>query len=320
MRRLIATVIFCSAASAFLLSAQPAPSPAMLAAVREALGGGDALDRVTTFSVTGTDRLGTAKTTSALDVKCVLPDRFVRIRRRSVDQGRATVTDTDGFNGQEPIHQVVPRSVGAPSIKTLPSPMRAPTDDMRAQRALMNKRRFVEFALPLFATSFAVYPLEFTDGGEAALATGRARVIDVKGADGFAWSLFVDPAIHLPVQLTWRAKPVIVIVPSLQTAAGGGQLTRQRIILPSPRDPAGEVEWRIEISSYKRQGELMWPHRLTTFVDGRRFEDLELGEFRINEAIDSTVFEPRWSGRLEGVPQTAFAESGGARTMRWETP
>src|SRR5262245_19213470 len=207
-------------ATAFLRSAQPAGPPTALVAAREALGGAAALDRVTTLSASGSQRriFDVRSLTGTLEVLCLLPDRFIRIGRRPTGTGgQGHVTDYWGFNGIDPIGAVFAPDLQRPQI-LVRGPERSPEEiaESRSRMTQVNKHRFFEFALQLLATSFATYPLEFSDGGEFALAVGRADAIDVKGPDGSAWRLFLDPATHLPMQLTWMGGPLVVVSSSTQ--------------------------------------------------------------------------------------------------------
>ena len=47
------------------------------------------------------------------------------------------------------------------------------------------------------------------------------------------------------------------------------------------------------IADYRVADGLNWPHRMATTVGADKYEELRLGRFRLNPAIDAKVFAPR---------------------------
>jgi hypothetical protein len=300
--------IIAAAALFVFISTQPSRPSSVLAAARDALGGAAALERVTTFAVSGSleRRIGGMSTMSSLDFRCVFPDKFVRIEQRTSDMGplgTSHITEYTGFNNQDPIQDMVAVGLRGPAvIPGRPAPRTAA--EIAAERTRvtgLKKHHFVHIALPLFATSFATYPLEFSDAGQVILPSGRADAIDARGPDGFSSRLFVDAVTHLPVQVTWMARPVVVFSTTQRVSVGPrGEVSQQGGTTPPPGDPTAgmpDVEWRLTVSKFKVADGLNWPHRFTTTVDGNRYEDIELGTFKINAKVDLKSFEPRWNPR-----------------------
>jgi hypothetical protein len=277
----------------------------LLGAARQALGGDAALTAVKSFTVGGSlaRDLGRFGNTSDLEISCELPDRFVRMTHRRVDMGpmgSGDITEFRGFNGDDPIQETIaPDSPVPPVIHAGPAPTTpAEIAAERQRRATVNKRIFVELALPLFGASFGGFPLDFRPAGRVPLATGPADEIDARGPDGSTWFLFLDASTHLPVKLTWRAKPIVTFsTSSIVTTTSSGQVVSSSpstpVVLPSdPTAGMAMVEWAMTIDDYKTADGLNWPHRFTTTVDGKKYEELRLKQFRLNPKIDAKRFKP----------------------------
>jgi hypothetical protein len=122
--------------------------------------------------------------------------------------------------------------------------------------------------------------------------------VELKGGDGFVWRLFLNRSSHLPVRMTWMAKPrVITSTTSRTVVSSGGQVKSSEgpTNLPTGDPSAGlaDVEWQVVLADYKVADGLNWPHRMTTSYAGHKAEDLQLGKFKINAKIDPAVFTPR---------------------------
>jgi hypothetical protein len=291
-----------------VVAGRQAPDAAsLLAAARTALGGEAALNAVTSFTVSGTlnvsiDAGRTA--TSSVAVYSQLPDKFVRIRRQDFTNpvGSFTLTEYRGFSGDEGIQEIV--APGAPFPVVMPGGRvgAVPTTPEEIAKARQKaiyaaKHPCIEFVVPLFA-GFALK--DFSLEPSVALSAGNTAedVVEFKGPDGFVWRLFLSRSSHLPVRMTWMAKPrVIATTTSRTVVSSGGQVKSSEgpTSLPTGDPSAGlaDVEWQVALADYKVADGLNWPHRMTTSYGGLKIEDLQLGKFKINPKIDPAVFAPR---------------------------
>jgi hypothetical protein len=112
------------------------------------------------------------------------------------------------------------------------------------------------------------------------------------------WRLFLDARTHLPVRLSWMARPIVTL--STTSVASVNERTGAVASGRPPGFPAGDptsgmpdVPWEMTISDYRVADGLTWPHRMTTTVGADKYEELRLGRFRLNPAIDAKVFAPR---------------------------
>ena len=282
---------------------QPRDASPLIAAARQALGGDAALNAITSFSVTGTmTRMLGPNASSSVDIKCILPDRFLRVAHQTMDHpvGSFSVTRYEGFNRDQPINDVV--APQAPMPVVIPAGPEPKTPDeiaaTRLRQATTAKRMFVALSLPMLVASFEAYPLTFEAGDPSNLPSGPADVVVAKAADGFTWRVFLDASTHLPVRLSWMARPIVTLsrtsVASVNSRTGAVASGRP------PEFPAGDptsgmpdVLWEMTITDYRAADGLNWPHRMTTTVGGNKYEELRLGRFRLNPAIEAKTFAPR---------------------------
>jgi hypothetical protein len=302
----VPSLVLAALLTSMLGRAQAPDAGATLLAARQALGGDAALRAVTSLTITGsvnTD-VGPAVFDSDLEIDCVLPDKFVRITRRTMSRGPMgtfDMTERRGFNGSDPIQETI--APDAPFPVVIPAgPAPATPDEIaaaRARQANNHKHTFTELSLSLFAASFAAYPLELTAAGPMTTSDGTADAIDVKGPDGMAWTMLLDAASHLPARIVWMAKPIVTASRSSTMMVGprgqmigssGGGATS----LPAGDPTVGlaSVEWQLTLSDYRTEGGLNWPHRMTTTIDGRTYEKTRLSRFKINPAIKPSTFAP----------------------------
>ena len=276
---------------------------ALVAAARKALGGEEALGRITSLAIRGTVvRNHGSMLDWEFDTSYHVPDKFVRISRRTFDRPtRYDMTLIEGFNGS----RVILENIAPNAPNRIVVPPREPRDAKEAEVAETTRlhrmhQTFFEAILPLFVTLPSTYGLQLSAAGRESLAQGTADMIELRRSDGMSWLLFLDVASHLPVQLTWKARPsFIVSMPnSSVTLPGMSSSSSSSSVMPpgtGARDPrqAPEVFWVMEIRDYRKADGLTWPRRLTTLSDGKPFSDVRVSRYQINPKIDPQVFEPR---------------------------
>ncbi len=174
-------------------------------------------------------------------------------------------------------------------------------DEKAAERlrlARQGKHMFAALTVPMFVASFAGYPLDFTLSGKEQLPSGAADVLTVKGTDSYTWKLYLDEKTHLPLKITWQAKPIVMVSSSSTVAVN--RRTGQSVTEPGspvlPENPAAalaDVTWETAIGDYRVEAGLNWPHRLVTTFNGKRHEEMRLGQFKINPKLEDKAFTPR---------------------------
>ncbi len=269
-------VLLVLAGASVTTAVQDDKSASVLAAARQALGGDAALSAVKTWTLTGTmeRHVGPRPSPSAVEINSALPDKFVQVFRQQFFT--FTTTRSVGFNGDQPIVSSVMTGAGAPPLPQMPQPATPEgLAAMRASQVNRARRDYAKLALPLLASTSAIYPVTLTSAGTAALSSGTADVLEGKGPDGWTFKLYVDAATHLPVRITWMDKPVVTFTSTATvTMPIGGR--GQPIGPPTNVQPAG----------------LTWPRRMITFYGGKVFEDVRIESVRITPDIDAKTFAP----------------------------
>ena len=273
--------------------------PAALADARTALGGDASLNAVTSLVVAGalTKYIAPGGTPADVEFDYVLPAQYVRIERRVTSRGPLgsfTITDWHGLDGDTLINRTEAPGATIPVVIPGPQPQTQQEADALHARLLNNQRRaFARFALPLFATPFAVYPVTFTP---SAASSSHEIAFDVAGTDGFTFQFALDATTHLPARISWMGRPIVTVTTSSMATISGRDGTVRST--PPTGIPAGDpttgmpdVPWQLSIGDYRAERGLTWPHRLTTTVDGKPYEDIKISKYRINEKIDPKKFK-----------------------------
>ncbi|HSC29512.1 MAG TPA: hypothetical protein VLD67_19705, partial [Vicinamibacterales bacterium] len=196
----------------------------VLAAARKAIGGGK-LDALATLSVqAGVQRnAGNFQLNSDVEMLLEMPDKYARmdsIRTPMVAEMRT------GFNGDRALQGAGQTAIvggGAMMIRMGPgaaahSGKLTPEQQEEANRTvvLTARHELSRLLLGWFGMAHPSLSADYKYYGEAESPDGRADVIEVSGADGFAARLFIDQQTHLPLMVTYQASP-----PRVMTVGGG---------------------------------------------------------------------------------------------------
>lgn len=317
MRKVMNVMVVAMLAVPSLVIGQAGDVNKVLADMKAALGGEDKVAAVKTLTATGrTLRTNAAGTTSEneFELAMELPDKYM-MRSVLANMGTMSVYRNAGFNGGGLINLidqpptlgggggglVMVRAAGASSGGA------APTPEQQAETSrlllLAQKRDFARLAIGLFGSSYAGYPLEFSYGGEAEAADGKAWVVDARGADDFRARLFVDAKTHLPLMQSWMAPEPLMMTQNISRGGGAGpgqpmsQEARDKMMadMEAQRKTAEAsrkmVEYRIYYSNYRAVNGVKLPHTLQRSIDGKPTEEMAFEQFRINPKIDARKFE-----------------------------
>jgi hypothetical protein len=142
--------------------------------------------------------------------------------------------------------------------------------------------------------------------GEAESPDGKAHVIDVKNADGFAARLFVDQRTRLPLMVTYQAPPPRVVTstgrdPEARRSGGhAGEPTDEErrkareeaekaADLQNEPDPA--VEHTLYFEDWQAAGGVRFPHKIRRAVAGTTSEEWTVNKVKVNPRIDPKKFQ-----------------------------
>jgi hypothetical protein len=243
----------------------------VLADMRQALGG-KAIDAVETFSVEGSVHRPFRQLTLTSDIEwlCVLPDRFIQVRRV-----RSQYSDTSGFNGDGLVRLFHSEGRGVRRPALPPPELRTPHARAEIHRTsvLAAKQQFSRFTIAMLGIT-SVYPLDAAYVIEEKLDGKAVHVLELSAPDGYLSRLYVDTTTHLPRMVSWMGEPDLEHVLVLGTRGS---------VLPL-------VEHQMFFSDYKHSAGLNWPHRLKEVVAKRLVADTRLGKFKINPKIDPARF------------------------------
>ena len=284
----------------------------VMAATRDALGGGRA-ERLKTFSLEAdlTRNAGRMQLASEIELLVQLPDRYLRTETSGGPMAGAFST---GFNGETAIRPAGGPTGGGVFIRIGPGPgpggpgplrepmKMTPEEQAQADRLMVQSARaeLSRMMLGLFATAHPSTDAHYAYAGEAEAPDGRAHVVDVTGADGFAARLFIDRESRLPLMLTYRA-PQPRMVMRAEGPAGRGTPARQG---GGTRAPAGDtlmaapamaapdiVDHTLYFAEWRDVDGVKVPHLIRKASAGETTEEWTVRRVRLDPAIDPGKFE-----------------------------
>lgn len=329
MRRAMNVLMVALLATPVLALEQGDDVQKVLADMKAALGGADKVAAVRSMTMTGrTLRAGLtgATTENEFEMALELPDKFM-VRSVLANLGNMSIYRNSGFNGtglinlidQPPslggggqIGQMIMRFSGGGG--TLGA---APTAEERAKadEAMLRtqQQEFARLMLGFFGASTQSLTLDFSLGGEAESADGKAWIVDARGADGFEARLFIDAKTHLPLMQSWADLEPLTLqsfgrgggapggqAMTMRGRGAGGQMSadeQQKLMadvearLKEAEASRRKVEYRMYFSSYKAVGGLKLPHTIRRSIDGKPTEEMFFEQVRINPKIDARKFE-----------------------------
>jgi len=267
-----------------------AKAAALLDQARAAIGGDKVIADVHGLSFAGTVQraLGDRQITGELTIDLQLPDKMLRTESISPMGDSASIVTETGVNGDTMIRRT--RTINAPPgmmIRTPPPP--PPGSDAEAQALRNSRAEMARFVAAMLLTPTAVQPVEFTYNGEAESPDGKADVVDVKGAGGFAAKLFFDQQTHRLLMLTYRgASPRMVV----QTQRHEGPPAAAEAKAAAPPTPE-IVDISMFVDDYQPVAGVLLPHHVTRSVDGQPSEEWTFKTIKVNPPFKPDTFAVR---------------------------
>ena len=268
--------------------AQDAKATEILAATRDAVGN-KKLDGMKSLTLQAKMQRNSGNFRAETEVEMLLemPDKYLR----SDTIGGGIGVMTTGFNGDKAIMpagmRMAPGGGGMVMTMTMgggATPHTAegekPTPEQLAQMneaSLRNYRTEISrFMLGWFGMAHPSLKAQYTYVGEAESPDGKAYVIDVKDADGFAARLFVDQNSKLPLMVTYQGRQPRMITSGsgpgmtrVTGSAGGGTVTmtpeqaQQRLEeLKKSAAEAPTVEFSLFFEDWKEVDGINFPHTI----------------------------------------------------------
>jgi hypothetical protein len=257
--------------------------------------GGDKIKSIQSLSLSGKYRRilqpDMPEMSGEMEIDFLLPDKYMKTETMSMPVGDGYITRIDGINGDQTFRDSKTTGGGMVVIR------RPAADDPQGQANEARALR-AEFARNLFSFILAApptFPVEYSYVGEAEAEDGRAEVIDVKGADGFAVRLFLDKQTHRPLMLSYRARQPRIGMVTRRIEGGredAEKAAREAEKHSQTEQPeAKEVEMQVFFSEYHSVDGVTLPHQITRSADGKVNEEWELKKFKINPQLKPDRFK-----------------------------
>jgi hypothetical protein len=316
MHRIMAGVVVVGVVATLQLPALGREDKAaeVMASTRKAIGG-KKLEGMTSFSTVARVQrnMGNMQIAAETEFLLEMPDKY--LRSDAMSGGPIAVTTTMGFNGETSLGRVNAPGMGSGMVIRMGGPGGAPmgpdeklTPEQQARvnaAAVRSSRQDVSrLMLGWFGMTHPTLRPEFTYAGEAESPDGKAHVIDVSDADGFAVRLFVDQDTHLPLMLTYKGPQMRMMTTSMRPggaaagAAQGRQMSEEerekmREEIETMRAQAPEmVEYSLFFSDWRDADGIKFPHQVQRAVGGTTDEEWTFSKVRVNPKIDPGKFQP----------------------------
>ncbi len=280
----------------------------LITQARAALGA----EKLTSLSVTGTYRqlMGEREVAGELQVDFLLPDKYLKTTTMSPIQG-LEVTRMEALNGEKAWVDMQNSGGGGGGnivFRAGPGPGGGPnasaTDMQKAQQIFVSQDA-TRVLLGMILQAPAAMQLEFRYAGAAEAEDGKADMIEVKGANGFAAQLFLDQKTHYPLMLSYKGrKPRMSVVTHQISGDAAKKMTPEEIakkaqgeeskndaIMKAQQEPLSEIQ--IRFMDFSAEGGVKLPHRVSRAIDGGITEEWELTKFKINPTIKPDNFEKK---------------------------
>ncbi|MBA3295615.1 MAG: hypothetical protein H0U19_01660 [Acidobacteria bacterium] len=285
--------------------AQDAKAAEVLTAARKAIGNGK-LDGLKTFSLQAAMRrnVGSMQMQSDIELLVEMPDKYMR---SDVSSGMMNMTMSTGFNGGRAILPTSARAMpggggmmitmgGAPGAGANPHGGEKPTSEQMEQlnrTSLRSSRQEISrLMLGWFGTVHPSLTAQYAYVGEAESPDGKAHVIDVKDADGFAARLFIDQISKLPLMVTYQGRQprmVTMTGPRPTTGApGAGQAEAEA--RKQAQQPAPMIEFSIFFEDWHEADGVNFPHKIRRASAGETNEEWTISKVKVNPKIDPNRF------------------------------
>jgi len=290
------------------LAQEAGKAAGILAAARKAIGGGK-LDSLKTFTALCQVQrnVGGMQFDSDVELYLELPDKYARVESMNGAAGMMiSGGGTTGFNGPQVLQKIGGGAPGGgmvirmggggpmPSTASTEKPTPEQLEQMKTAALRSSQTEASRLMLGWFATAHPVSGADYTYLGEAESVEGKAYVIDVKNADGFAARLFIDQQSNLPLMVTYKAAKPRVITQSMSAPAGGhGGAMQGGSVTPSPdmtRQAPETADYTLYFEDWRDAEGVKFPFKMRRATDGSTVEEWSISKVKLNPKIDAKKF------------------------------
>ncbi len=292
---LIAILIIAAAMTELFpnVNAQDAIAKAqqLLNQARAALGG-DKLKSLQSLSATGSYRrsFGQMEMSGEVQFELLLPDKMMKIETLS-PMPSLEITRIEAINGDS-VWEDQQQHGGGGGMMII---RRGPniSDPKKAQEALQQAVRsdFSRLTIGWLLATPSSFPVEYSFAGEAEAPDGKADVLDVKGASGFAARLFLDQKTHRPLMLTYIGKKPRVVTQTMTGPPRGHEEAEKRVKeMEAEAAKQPEVEYQLRFDDYRSVDGISFPHKLVRSIENEVSEEMEITKIKINPQLKAEKF------------------------------
>jgi hypothetical protein len=316
---LLAIGMAIAAQPAAVAQQQDAKAAGILASTRKAIG--KKVDGLTSLGLQAAVQrnVGNFQMNNDVELLVEMPDKYMRSETSS--GGMVNMASTLGFNGDRPLKAAAQPAMapgggmiirmGGPGGATIGSGEKpTPEQQQEMRRVAMRSARqeISRLMLGWFAMAHPSVNAQYTYAGEAESPDGKAYVIDVKNADGFAARLFIDEKTQLPLMLTYQGPQARIVTAGGPRAGGGamaqpgqGRLTdderkkladdAQKQMQEMQRQAPALIEYALYFEDWRDVDGIKFPHALRRAAAGATTEAWTISKVRVNPKIDPKKFE-----------------------------
>ena len=222
-------------------------------------------------------------------VDAMAPGRYKRSESLSPFPGAPPFGIVYGLDGETAWTETVRGPGGGNMVVIRAGPGGAPPDEASLRRRL--RAEYARLALATLLATDAVLPLDVRHVAVAEAPEGKADVLEVTAADGFAARLFVDTATHRPLMLTYRDRRPRAMVRRLEGGPPHGARP-DAPPMPAP-DAAPEEEATLHLEDFRSVDGVRLPHRLTISYDGSPFEEWTVKKYALDPPLEPAAFRKK---------------------------
>jgi hypothetical protein len=281
----------------------------ILALARKAIGGGK-VDTLKTLSVESAVQrnIATMQINSDVEIFVELPDKYARVENTGGSPGMVVAGGgVSGFNGERSLQKVntggmpggmVIRMGGGPSPISGDKPTPEQIEQMKQASLRSSKTEASRLMLGWLAMAHPAAQAAYTYAGEAESVEGKAYVVDVKNADGFAARLFIDEQTNLPLMVTYQAPQPRVMRQTMSAPGGHGTVTTtaaptadvQKQLQDLQNQPPAMADYTLYFDDWRSVDGVKFPFKLRRAMGGDTTEEWTVSKVRINPKIDAKKF------------------------------
>lgn len=251
----------------------------LLGRTRAALGGEAELGEVKALTASAQMRRRTRNQdqSGSVNLDLLMPDKFKKTETLSLIAG-IEVTMVKALNGEQVWTDSRSSASSAQVMISRPETANASATQLQDMRS-----EFSRYVLALLLTPPPALAAQFTYAGEAEAPDGRADVLDIKGADGFAARLFLDKKTHRPLMMSYRGVAPRTSMSST-SASGVSRDDLDKIIKDAQSKAAARQEAEITLSfaDYRAVNGVYLPRVITKSVGGQAIEEWQSIQYKIN--------------------------------------